>query len=406
MPRSEHGPPLVLGLLVGAALAVRWWLLPVVSGDYTMFLARWYAALATAGGLPGLGMSIGNYNTPYLALMALLTYLPVEPLVAIKGLSVGFDLVLAGFAYAIVRELRPHARWLPTLAVGAVLLLPTVTLNGAAWAQCDAIYAAFILASVYFLITRRPWAASAAFGLAFAFKLQAVFFLPVLVVVLIVLRLRLRTLLAVPAAFLAALLPALLAGRSLLSQLAIYPAQVSGSSGSRPGGRSYTWNAPTPYAWLPNGAGEVWLYAGLAVAAAVALGFGVWLLARRRPLSPGQVLRLAATATLVVPILLPEMHERYFYLAEVLTVLAAFVDRRYAVVAAALQLASVSTYLGYLYGRPLVPLEVAAGLATGAAALSAVLFVGSLRQNRVRAAQPIGRDPDRVGRDPVPQRQA
>ena len=140
---------------------------------------------------------------------------------------------------------------------------------------------------------------------------------------------------------------------------------------------------------------------GLVLAVPVLLWTG-----RRRPLTPPQLLLLAATATLVVPILLPEMHERYFYLAEVLTVLAAFVDRRYAVVATALQIASVSTYLGYLYGRPLVPLEAAAGLAVGAAALAAVLFVSALGQNRVRAAQPVGRDPDRVGRDPVPQRQA
>ena len=216
MSRSPYGPPLVLGLTVGAALALRWWLLPVVSGDYRAFLAPWYAHLAAAGGLPGLADTFSNYNTPYLALLAVLTYLPVEPLVAIKALSVVFDLVLAGFAYAVVATLRPGARWLPVLAVGVVLLLPTVTLNGAAWAQCDSIYAAFGLPSVYFLLRRRPWAASAMFGLAFAFKLQAIFLLPVLVAVLIVNRHRLRSLLAAPVAFLAALLPALLAGVALL----------------------------------------------------------------------------------------------------------------------------------------------------------------------------------------------
>ena len=78
--------------------------------------------------------------------------------------------------------------------------------------------------------------ACALFGLAFAFKLQAVFLLPVLVVVIIVNRHRLRALLAVPAAFFAALLPALIAGRGLLSQLAIYPAQITNSSGAVTGG--------------------------------------------------------------------------------------------------------------------------------------------------------------------------
>ena len=53
----------------------------------------------------------------------------------------------------------------------------------------------------------------------------------------------------------------------------------------------------------------------------------------------------------------------------------------------------------------LMPLQLAAVLATGAAGLAAVLFVSRLGQNRRRAAQPAGRDPDRLGRDPVAQRQ-
>jgi len=93
-------------------------------------------------------------------------------------------------------------------------------------------------------------------------------------------------------------------------------------------GHAYTYNAPTPYAWLPADAGQVWKYGGLLLAALVGLGFGIWLLRRRRELSRGEILLVAATATLVVPILLPQMHERYFYLAEVLLVLSVGVERR------------------------------------------------------------------------------
>jgi Gpi18-like mannosyltransferase len=431
----------VLAVLVVAALVLRWSLFDVVSGDYRSFLSSWYAHLASSGGFAGLADEFSNYNTPYLALLAALTYLPVDPLVGIKAISVLFDLVLAFFAYRIVRVVRPDSAWLPTILTGIVLFLPTVVMNGGAWAQCDSIYGSMILASLYFLITRRPWVATVFFGIAFAFKLQVIFFLPVLVLVLILNRGRLRTLLAAPAAFLAMLVPALIAGRSLLSQLAVYPAQITGGSGTDrhglgdparaaarggtdgvgggpPGGGSggggsggggfgaggsggggfapaagtdqvgggsvgtghlFTYNAPTPYAWLPSDAGEVWKYAGLALAAVVALAFGIWLLRRRRPLAAGEVLLVAAASTMVVPWLLPEMHERYFYLAEVLLVLAIAVDKRMTLPAAAIQVASSITYLSYLGGSDLVPLEITALLGLLAAVSAGVVLVIRLR---------------------------
>ncbi len=72
------------------------------------------------------------------------------------------------------------------------------------------------------------------------------------------------------------------------------------------------------------------------------------------------------------------MHERYFYLAEVLTVLAAFVDRRFIAVAAGIQIASISTYLSYLNDTSPLSLGVAAVLALGAGVLAAVILVRRL----------------------------
>jgi hypothetical protein len=301
------------------------------------------------------------------------------------------------------------------VAFAAVCVLPTVVMNSGVWAQCDSIYATFCLASLVSLVRGRPWGASAWFGVAFAFKLQTLFLLPVLVGVLLVNRLRLRTLVAAAVTFLACLVPALVAGRGLLSQLAVYPAQISdpsgvgggaapggampggpGTRGAPPGGRgglpggmpaadpaaqtsTLTHNAPTPYAWLPSS--SVWLYAGLAVTALVVVGFGVWLLLRKRPLSPGEIVLVAATATLLVPLLLPQMHERYFYLAEVLLVVASMVEWSFIVPALGIQVASFSTYLGYLRNQPLMPLQVAAGFAAAGGLAAAVLLVRSLRSS-------------------------
>ncbi|HOQ53123.1 MAG TPA: glycosyltransferase 87 family protein [Micropruina sp.] len=383
-------------------VAVRWRFLDFQSGDYRTFLSRWYAFISTNGHFAALhDDSFSNYNTPYLVLLALTSYLPIPPIVAIKTLSILGDLALAGVAAAIVLRLRPGARWAPVAAFGVVLLLPTVVMNSGVWGQCDSLYAAASLACVLCLLEGRSGAASAWFGLAFGFKLQAVFLLPALVAVVIINRHRWVSLLAAPAAFVATLVPALLAGRSLVSQLMVYPLQITDPSGTGgtvggpgagrrpPGGggsgfvlndgQSFTHNAPTPYAWLPADASVLWKYAGLALTVGVVTGLGVWLLARGQALSPTQIVLLAATSTLIIPLLLPEMHERYFYLAEVLLVVAGFADGWFWWPAAGMQAASITTYLSYLLNHTTVPLGWAAVVATASGLIAAVLLLRTLR---------------------------
>lgn len=103
---------------------------------------------------------------------------------------------------------------------------------------------------------------------------------------------------------------------------------------------------------------------------------------RGLPLTGRQVLLLAATSALVIPLLLPEMHERYFYLAEVLLVLAAVVNGWYALPATGIQVASISTYLSYLLDVRTMPLGWVAWLAVASAAGAAVLLAAELRSGR------------------------
>jgi hypothetical protein len=257
-------------------------------------------------------------------------------MVAIKSISVIFDLLLAVFTYKIIRRLRPASRWEPVIGTGLVLALPTVVMNSGAWGQCDSIYVSLCVGSLYFLISDRPWPASALFGLAFAFKLQAIFFLPVLAAVLIINRQRIRSLLAAPAMFAAALLPAMLAGRGLLSQLAVYPAQISNGSGAPGGGTG-----------PPDGGGSRF-GPGLGPGRAFGPGGG----------GPGGMPGGGRRG-----FSLTDGYSFNFYLAEVLTVIAIFVDRRFVLAAAGIQAASISTYVAYLENARNVPLGLAAVVA-------------------------------------------
>ena len=290
------GPAAVAVLGAAVMVAVRIPLLSATSGDYIAFVSPWYDHLKNNGGFAAVGDNFSNYNPPYLYLLALMTYLPIPKIVAIKSISIFFDLVMAFFAYRLVALRRPG--WLPAVASTAILAAPTVVLNGADWAQCDSIYTAFCLGSMYFLLRRRPFWAAVFFGIAFAFKLQAVFFAPIAIIVLIVQRERLRRIVAAvviaPIVFVAMLLPALVAGASVSELMAVYPNQISsggvgrttgggglgggtrgggGLGGGRAGGGSstasyrggLTYNAPSFYQWLPTTIASWWRYVGLAL---------------------------------------------------------------------------------------------------------------------------------------------
>src|SRR5689334_2967848 len=173
----------VLGLLFVLAIVLRASLYHVITSDYTAFVSRWYKYIKTHNGFAAFKDDFYNYNPPYLYLLAIATYLPVPELIAIKIISVIFDLVLGLFTYLIISLKYPRS-YAAIIGALVVLFAPTIFINSAAWGQCDAIYTSFCLGSLYFILKGRPGWACVFFGIAFAFKLQAIFFFPVLLILL------------------------------------------------------------------------------------------------------------------------------------------------------------------------------------------------------------------------------
>ena len=202
------------------AFVLRLKFLPFESGDYHQFLHSWFTTLQQSGGLAAIGKDIGDYMPPYFYLLALLTYLPRKDLYLIKCLSFAGDIVLASFAMRLVRRCCP--KFWGEIAYAVVLFLPSVILNSAAWGQCDCIYTAALLACVYYVEEGRDWAAATAFSISFVFKLQAVFLALFLLLMCLRKKIRWRCVLALPAVYPAAMLPAALAGRNFWNLLTVY----------------------------------------------------------------------------------------------------------------------------------------------------------------------------------------
>ncbi|GAA4552014.1 hypothetical protein GCM10023192_80780 [Amycolatopsis samaneae] len=324
------------------AVAARVALFDHESFDYKVFFKNWYEFISAHGGFSALKYRFSDYNVPYLYLITILTYLPIPALAGVKIISVLFDLVLAYFTYRIVALRHPGGR-LPPLAALIVLFLPTVATNSGMWGQADSLYAAFGLGGVYFALRRRPWLSAVFFGLSLAFKLQAVFLFPLLLVLLLKRWLPWRVLPVVPGVVLLLDVPALLAGAPLGQLLSVYVQQTS----SYP---ELSLRAPSIYQFFPASADAAVIRPiGVAVTGLVVLGLCLGVLLSRVRLTTTKIVLMGAASALLVPFLLPSMHERYFYLAEVLTVIAAFhLPRRLWYVPVLVQVASFLAYLEVL----------------------------------------------------------
>jgi Gpi18-like mannosyltransferase len=336
----EYG---ILCFLFLLSIVLRISLYKVINGDYYI-ISSWYNYIKGHGGFAALRDGFGVYTMPYIYILAVATYFPIDLLVVIKTTSVFFDLALALLTYLILR-LKYQQSCIPILGAIIILFTPTVFINSAAWGQNDATYAAWCLASLYCLLSKRPAWACVFFGLAISFKPQAVFFLPVLLVLFLARKLPFRYLILIPVVVLALLVPAELEGRGIWSLLNIYVEQTKEFSGD------LVLKAPTFYQWIPAGDPENWVQMGEILATAMVALISFLAVRSRRPITPEIILKLTLIFAVAIPFFLPEMHERYFYLADVVSIIYAFYFPRYFYLAIIEQLCSCMSVIPSLFGQ-------------------------------------------------------
>lgn len=335
---------------IAGSLLLRASVLDFESGDYNSFLSKWYDYLVEHGRWHGLGSRepAATYPPLYLYLISLSTLLPLPKLYAIKLISVLGDYVAALYVWRLAKRKSP-AGWSAWLGVTAFLFLPTVVMNGALWGQCDVLYTTGFLASLYYLIERRPQAALVAFGFSSALKPQAIFWCPLLAGLFVARRLSWKCIWVSPAVYVACGMPAILAGKPALDAL-----WYGGSLNLTPG---LTLGAPNWYQWVFEQHPEIFWLPGVVLTLVATAFFILWIEQNTCEYSSRDrwLVSLALLSVLFPPFLLPGMHERYFFPADVLSVVyAVFVPGGYWA-AIMVQFASAFTYLPYLFEQEPVP---------------------------------------------------
>lgn len=329
----------LLGIIIRLALK------DVVSGDFMAFLQPWYEEIAENG----ISRQVGDYNLLYQMIICAMTKVHIRPLYAYKIFSCFFDMILAITTSAIVGlNCEKSGKEKSVLTYCIIWLSPIIALNSAAWAQCDAIYTTFCLFAILTLERGKYSISLCLLGIAFAFKLQTVFVLPLFAFVYFTRRdFSVLRFFIIPLSMMGISIPAVLWGRNPIEVFTIYVSQTSTY-------QSISMNYPSIWLLLCK-AGDASQYTYMKVPAICTTIFVLalimfWWLQKSYRANGINLYIMAYLLCYTCVFFLPSMHERYGFLYEVLAIAVAVVVPKISLLSIGLICISMNTYGAYLFG--------------------------------------------------------
>lgn len=345
--------PLLYVLVALLTFVLRQKLFYNVSGDYKGFLKIWIDQIRKEGVKQALSHKLEycDYPPAYMYILAIISKLNVNTMYSIKVVSCFFDLVLAVFIALSVKDLTKN-KFVALASFSVTLLLPSIFSNSASWAQCDVIYSAFCVMMVYFLLKNKPITAIIMYGIAFSFKLQAIFIAPLLAVLYFKRKIPLWSPLLVVGIYFLSCVPSLLCGRELGELLKIYIDQTKEYTGN------IVLNAPS-FSALFNGVHNVsdkpellnHIGSSLTILTITVTIILIYFFARHLTYKKECLVDFGFCFSLTVPYFLPYMHERYFYLAVVTAIIYVAVHPKRFMVLILQEFCSFVVTVNYLYGQ-------------------------------------------------------
>jgi len=379
--------PLVLVLIGAVSVGLYGYYWPTKPPDLVEFVIPWYNHIVDRGPVSAFAHPFSNYTPPYLYLLAAasLAHNVLGPVSVIKWLSVAGT----GFLALAVTDLVKALGGKPKRAA-FTFIVPTIALNAALLAQCDALWAGACVFALASMMRGRTIMSLVWCGVAISFKAQAAFIAPFIVGTLIGRRTPLWQWTIPGLIYAAFMAPAWLMGWPATDLATIYERQADWFEW--PGNLANPWIWATQFA---SGAAQPFYVLGYAAAAAAAIGICVLCAnAFRRPKA---MLLLALLSAFALPFLLPKMHERYYFLADALAfslILTAPTPRNL-YLATTIQIASLGSILSYVYFHafpaPALVGAIVAGMATFAIYREAI----SAGPGRRRASSDVDDPPER-----------
>ncbi len=336
---------LLIGLIAISIMGffLRWSFFDSETADYYYFMKSWIDQLKAYDGLSGIGQNIGEYNVPYMLFLNIVARTPFNDLYEIKILSVIFDYVGA-FAVIKLISLICNTKLITLknlMAYAVCMFSPVFFFNSAFWSQCDFIYVSMLLFCMYFMIKEKYNKSMIFFGIALSLKLQAVFFLPVIIIYYFASKkMSAKSFLFIPIIYFVAVCPALFAGRGIKDTFLIYFKQTSIYE-------ILTMECPNIFIFM-TGDYNTFKKAGIILAISL-LGIGALICIYKKLYSPNEIVMTAVWSSMICIYFLPAMHERYVFIACVFSVLWAFINCKDWWIAVGVNTVCYLSYTTYLF---------------------------------------------------------
>lgn len=332
---------LLLSGMTVAGFLIRYIFRSIVTDDWIIFWEPWILQLKE-GGFKALATDFYDYAPPFMYVLWIISILPINPMTAYKGISCILDFVVAIIAAKMIFNLTKSK----TRAYGIYsifMIMPTMVLNSALWAQCDVFYTVFVLLSIYFILKDRPSFGMFFYGIAFAFKLQSLFVFPIYVILWAKKKIKLENFLWIIIMYFAGIMPAWIAGRPLMELINIYVAQGAQDVWSLSIKLSNIYQIyGTSFFLIEYAKAGIWLILGI-------LMFIMFYMAYKKyPITREFAILGCLFFAMLTPYFLPHMHERYYYLADVFAIIYAFINPKKFYIAIIQIMLSFTAYMEYL----------------------------------------------------------
>ncbi|SFU60950.1 hypothetical protein [Butyrivibrio sp. M55] len=318
---------IAIGLLILISVFIRFKLAPntELSPDYNFYYKEWVEFYRQNGIIKGLSNAPGDYYVPFNVIYALSSLFPCEAWVPLSIVPAICEFISAFFIYKIFYLLTEKKRCSVFIGV-MTLYLPFVIFDGALWKQVDAVYTCFLMIAMYKLLKQQYRTSMIWYSVAFAFKLQAILFLPLYLIIYITggfngaenegkelskkTAFSILEFLWIPFVYLVAGLPEVLAKHGLRATYFAYLEQTGELDSEGYGMVSY---CPNIYNWGFDDHYKLLSTAAVMVLAAVLVVIAFFCYRFREKIDRNLVLYLAIWTSWTCVILLPGMHERYDY---------------------------------------------------------------------------------------------
>ncbi len=347
-------------------LFLRYSHLPMLAADLKYMNSSWFEAIKAEGMAGILDPALEYTYSPfhlYVWMLAAALFGSFDTHMVLKAVSLLFEAGMVAASCGLLRTLLPkkEQQFQRFLGFTALWLSPVLLWNVAGWGQTDALFAVFAVLAVWMLVKDKPVWGLVWLGVSLAFKLQAIFLLPLFMMAYFCGRKRFSVLwfLLVPGILVISGIPMVLVGESPLFAVNIYLGQTDLYN-------KITYNYPNLYAIMGDALQVDQMTLGMysrvgLVLCVAALGcVAAYMMSKHKQLDDPALVLLGAWCVLCCVFFLPRMHERYGIVGEILLLCwAVWLKKPRGLLYALLCILPIlSAYAQYLFQFPFFSLQL------------------------------------------------